>query len=128
MKRLALIFMLCLLSGVAYADTAGVLASQCRPFMETESLSGGEIYFDSTYDTGVCWGTFEMVQNLIVLTEWKGENSSRIFKVCAPEKSRRLQLIKIFIKYMDEHPEKLHESILNTTLESLRSVWPCPED
>ncbi len=82
MKRLALIALLCLLSEVSYSNSANVLVSQCRPFMESFIVSEDKIAFEPTYGTGVCWGTFAMVQKMIMVQS--REDVPPIFGVCSP--------------------------------------------
>jgi hypothetical protein len=46
--------------------------------------------------------------------------------VCAPEKATVFQLIRIFDKYVTEHPEKGHLGFGQVALLALATAFPCP--
>lgn len=45
--------------------------------------------------------------------------------ICAPEGSRVGQDVRIIIRFLEEHPERLHESFLRLADEALKTAWPC---
>jgi hypothetical protein len=44
---------------------------------------------------------------------------------CAPEGSSTDQRIRIFVKYANEHPERLHFAAEAIVIESLAQAYPC---
>ena len=70
-----------------------------------------------------CWGAFGAVQDLIVISD---PNTNRpLLQVCAPPNSTRLQLVMIFQKYAERHPERAHEPFGIIVLEALGEAFPC---
>jgi len=44
---------------------------------------------------------------------------------CMPATVTNDQIVKIFIKYLDEHPEELHQPASLLLATSLRKAFPC---
>lgn len=44
---------------------------------------------------------------------------------CLPEKSTNGQILKVFTKYLDDHPEELHQPAALLLVTSLRHAFPC---
>jgi hypothetical protein len=42
-----------------------------------------------------------------------------------PEKVTLMQLVRDVIAYIEERPQRMHESFNDLALEALRSAWPC---
>lgn len=84
MKAIALLFtalLLFLLAPCAIATTAEQLLSACRPVAAAEQMSDNRVQFLQTYQTGLCWGTFETIQKIIVHVD---ASKRPIYSVCAP--------------------------------------------
>lgn len=47
--------------------------------------------------------------------------------ICAPENVTLAQGAKIIDKFMDDHPELLHETMRNLSFASLYIAFPCPK-
>ena len=77
-----------------------------------------------SFDTGVCWGFFSVVQKTTELPMWRAD-SGTIPTACIPEDARRVQLIKVFVQFMDKHPEQLHKSPIEMTRRALADAFPC---
>ena len=121
--RSALIFVIgLLLSTVAHALSAEELVSKCRPYANAK-VDGEKITIPGTIDTNFCWGVFTATFNLTYLVD--ADTKRRFLPVCAPTGIRQTQYIKVFLKYADDHPERLNEEYFVVLLDSLRSVWPC---
>jgi hypothetical protein len=74
-----------------------------------------------TLDTGICWGAFNVLWSGIYLVL----GDKRMLPVCPPVGLQEVQLIKIFLKYADEHPEQLHQEFTLVALNSLTHAFPC---
>ena len=106
-KTLALIslsLLLVLWSSSALGQSAHELLSECRPIAKA-NVSGDYVKFPKNYETGHCWGTFAVIQEIIVHVD----ESLPIYRVCAPESSSRSQLITVFVDYAEKNPQRLHE-------------------
>ena len=44
---------------------------------------------------------------------------------CEPEKMEPSQLVKIYLKFLNEHPEKLHFRYEDTLSRALMTYFPC---
>jgi hypothetical protein len=44
---------------------------------------------------------------------------------CAPEAVNIRQVLLVVVKYVNEHPQRMHERFSLLTLEALQIVWPC---
>ena len=104
-----------------YAQSAQQLLSACRPIAKGEVSEEG-IKFPRTYETGLCWGTFAMLQHVIRHVD---EDRRPIYAVCAPAESSRGQLVQVFVKFAEASPERLHEDGTRIALESLQRAFPC---
>lgn len=47
--------------------------------------------------------------------------------ICRPDKATYKQMGKIFMGYIDSHPEQLHLTASILVLVSLQEAWPCSE-
>jgi Rap1a immunity proteins len=126
MRRLIglLICLLTVPTSAAVAETMLEVASKCRAFATVEILADGSIRLPSDADTQFCWGAFAGIQTAIFLVD---DNRFPVSHVCAPQKAGRTQLIKIFLKYANQHPELGHLAFGGTAINSLIEAFPCRE-
>jgi len=66
---------------------------------------------------GVCWG-------MIAGFDY-GYSSKMRTTYCVPSEVNKGQIIKVVRKYIDEHPEKLHELYGKLIVEALNESFPC---
>jgi len=128
MTKTALITLLTIAVGLeapsaSAQDTAEEMASACKSVASAE-VSGEGVKVPSTFEAGVCWGAFLSLQDVIVVGDVRGR---ALLGVCAPAKSTRTQLVAVFLRYTETHPEKLHRPFVETALASLRQAFPCRE-
>jgi len=112
-----------MISSPSFGESAGEMSSNCRKIADAK-VSGDTISYVQDHDTGVCWGAFLVLQDMVMVID-DSVGKKRIFSICPPSESRRLQYILIFLKYAKDHPEQLHEDFLFVALDSLRKTWPC---
>lgn len=87
-------------------------------------------------DAGYCIGFFSAIIDYGMFHEemnsfYSNENTkSTAFRplFCAPDKVTSGQASKIFIKYIDENPQKLHEPAFVIAIISLAKAFPCETD
>jgi hypothetical protein len=106
----------------AHAETALEMQSYCRGVVAAEMLPNNRIRIPPDPDAHKCWGAFATIQEIIKSTETDGTVT---FGVCAPANSSRMQLVKIFSKYVSDHPEQGHLGFTNVALIALLAVFPC---
>ena len=105
---------------LASADSAQQLLSECRSIANVD-VSGEDIRFQQTYETGVCWGTFGAIQKVI----FTATTRRPLYGVCAPPNSTLSQLVAIFVSYAEKNPQHLHEDGFDIALESLQVAFSC---
>lgn len=104
------------------AQSTQEMLSFCRAVSASKTTSEG-VALPRDFESGVCWGAFAAIQAVIVRAR-PGEQPFLL--VCAPPKSTRLQLIAVFVRYSEDHPNRLHEDFMDVALDSLRQAFPCP--
>lgn len=50
---------------------------------------------------------------------------SEQYRFCAPKEATGEQAVMILVKFLSEHPERLHENIEPLIVDTFRAVWPC---
>jgi hypothetical protein len=49
----------------------------------------------------------------------------RAVPTCLPQGVTTGQALKVLVKYMDDHPEQLHEKTAWVAAKALHEAWPC---
>ena len=104
------------------ASTALEVNSSCHYFSNIV-VSNSNFQMKQDFATGLCWGAFEVIQN-IVRIQFNGEKNPTL-NICVPPTSTRIQLIKIVMKYIDNHPEVLNEEFTFVAYRALLNSYPC---
>jgi hypothetical protein len=123
MKPMRFLFVLMLIvAGLSFetkchATTAEEMMSACRPLANAK-ISNGQIELPSNFDSGKCWGAFEVLEN--VMSTRDAGTQKMMFNICLPEKVTKTELIAIFMKHMENHPEKYH---LDFTEVAITAIW-----
>ena len=122
----ALLVMVSLLPDASHAQTAEEMVSSCKD-LSNAKVTDGRVGLPLDFDSGVCWGSFAMVQEMIVMADVSklAKNEGRIFSVCAPPESTRTQLIQVYEQYATRHPEHYHEDFWRVASLALREAFPC---
>lgn len=121
MCKAAFVLSLMLLSTAAHAETAQEMLSNCRKFA-TATVAEGKVMVPKDFASRVCWGAFAAIQAGITGVD---PSAGLVLGVCAPPESTRTQLIAVFVRYADAHPERLHFDFFWTAVGALRDVFPC---
>ena len=106
------------LSGVGQAQqsvsytTGNDLQEECR--VETISSSA------KAYKAGICRGFIEGYMQLAMMVP------SRPKLVCLPEHVTHGEVQKVVVKYLDQHPEKLHLPAAQLVYDATNEAFPCP--
>ena len=122
-RILALAVMLCAASLPARAETAREVQSSCKDIAHAKSGPNQQITITSNYRSGFCWGTFASVQGLI---SYVSRDGARILRFCPPEGTTRLDLIRVFSKFVDDKPSAGHQDFMRVALRALSAAYPCP--
>ena len=106
------------------AETAEEMMSSCRD-LSTVKVRDANVQLPQDFDSGVCWGSFAMVQKMTRVVHLENGVYVPTFGLCAPEESTRTQLIQVFEQYATKHPERLHEEFWSVVQTALREAFPC---
>jgi len=125
MPTAILLTMLLACSAVQASDAEGYITAEevgswCQPY-RTATVTEGHVNVDATSESQVCFGAFIAVQQFTGLTS----NSTPMLGACVPPEVRLTELIKVFLRYLDTHPEKGHQRFSVTVMQSLRDAYPC---
>ena len=96
--------------------TGNTLLTRCEWFVKAAgdaSLARGE-----WFSAGVCAG---MVRAASFAAE-----ASATFGPCVPDPSNLEEQVLMVVKYLNDHPEKLHEPDLVLIRQALVDAFPCP--
>jgi hypothetical protein len=135
LKYLSVVLLLGILSiTVARAETAEEMASNCREIVlakvSNEGDKGTALAVPNNLPSGICWGAFLSFQSAIMVVgnEYPDGTHSPtprpFFAACAADASTS-QLIKIFVHYIDEHPERLNQDFFFVAVLATQKAFPC---
>jgi Ssp1 endopeptidase immunity protein Rap1a len=111
-----------LLAPAAYAQSAEEMASNCK-WARNADVEGEFVSIPRTPEANICWGAFSAIQ---ALGQWRYKGDAiPVLHFCAPPKSTLLQYIKIFERYADTHPARLHEGYDRIAVAALQEAFPC---
>lgn len=107
--------------GVAGAFSSGELLDSCQAIVRQERINGPRVTIPGE---GVkCWYYFSAFQDIAILVD--ARTNLPFVPYCVPEEATLTQIIRIFVKFMADHPEKLHEPPGSLVFEALSKSWPC---
>jgi Rap1a immunity proteins len=96
--------------------------SWCREIVNAKPGANDTFSFRPTHQTGFCWGSFGAIQELSLAAR---EDGTRLLGICLPADSDRVQLIKIFSKYVDDHPELAQQGFARVAGQALIDAFHC---
>ena len=70
-----------------------------------------------------CIGYISGVVDAGTIASQRNENGK--FPVCIPETVSKGQLVRVYLKYADNHPERLHLVAATLVVEALATAFPC---
>jgi hypothetical protein len=114
---------LAIVSLPAKAETASEVHTSCKAVVRAKVLKDDLLDIPGNFESGFCWGAFASFQQISTFYR-EGEKTS-LLGSCAPGESDRLQYIKIFSRYLDNHPQLGSEEFIAVAVEALREAFPC---
>jgi hypothetical protein len=95
------------------------LVDGCRLLISiTSGASDSSLSTNAALWMGKCSGILEVAVDL-------GPRLTERLRYCPPGEATYQQAAKVFVRFVDAHPERLHEIPLILALDSLRAAWPC---
>jgi len=71
-----------------------------------------------SYEAGFCQGFFQATINL-------SNGLAEPYRFCAPKGVANGQAIRVFLKYLNEHPEVTHNDAGTLAVRAFKAAWPC---
>ena len=115
-------FLALLASTPCHAQSVADMQSACRTIPDAQVKEGKIFFKEESFTAGICWGAFGVLQDDALLLDDTGRP---LFHGCPPTKVRRNQLVVVFLKYAEKHPQRLGERFLPFARESLTEAFPC---
>jgi len=125
MKRVFLTLILCLFTNPSYAldyiYTNGELYANCKPI--SKGINNSVYTGTHGHKAGICQGYFQAYRDIRPILQ---EANEKVFGgICLPRGTTLGQHIKIYMKYMDNHPQELHELKYIGITKALKETFPC---
>lgn len=79
--------------------------------------------YDDAFDVGLCYGFIFGARDVISI--WRESGSE--LNTCIPSKATNGQLIRVFVKFLEDHPERLHERATDLFVVAAEEAFPCKE-
>jgi Rap1a immunity proteins len=125
------IFLTCaFLSRSARADnpddeyTASEVSSWCQPY-RAPLLKNGVATVQQSPMGQFCFGAFFTLAAMTAVPSADAVGATPALGICPPDNSRTSDFIRIFLHYMDEHPEQGPEFFLSVAVTAFRNAYPC---
>jgi hypothetical protein len=107
----------------ASAETALEVQSWCQDIAHAQITADDRIRFDLGCDTGFCWGAFAILQDVSRIPV---KIDGHLYLFCPPRNSTKLQFIKVFSRFVDNHPASANEDFGLIAVIALGDAFPCP--
>jgi len=112
----------------ARAQSAEEMASNCKGIIDAP-VAGNSVSVPPTIQAGICWGAFLSFQEAISIVghEYLDGTPSPprpFLGICAIDATTS-QLIKVFIRFTEQHPERLNKDYFQVALYAAREAFPC---
>ena len=125
MKKLLLLFALVWLYGVpeCHALKSESLVSYCQVAKKTVMIDAEMIQFQ------FCNGYIQGISDAMQMQQAEIDAKGRLIHkqtFCLPDEVTTTELALVYLKYMDGHPEKLHEDAFVTLWNALNDAYRCP--
>jgi hypothetical protein len=102
--------------------TGAQIMNGCRD--EVRHMDGDQILGDR-FDIGYCSGMINGVRTAIDYHRQFIEID--VMNVCIPIEIKSGQLVRVFLKYLDDHPEEQHENAAGLMIVSWRFAFLCDD-
>lgn len=126
MRRLALVVstiaLLALVPLSAAASETSDMAAGCRVTLQMQEKGTAGLTAVQIMRGGACAGYFRGLFAGLLFADF--EDADRVSSVKIPVESDTNQLIRVFLKYTDDHPEHLHRDLITVVLLALSEAFP----
>lgn len=106
------------------ADTTETVLSNCRDVAKAKVTSDG-VMLNPNYESGYCMGAFAVVAQMLMAVD--SATHKPLFGVCLNSHHTRTQLIAVFVRYAEKHPERYNEDFPWVAFDAAKEAFPCPK-
>jgi hypothetical protein len=106
----------------AHGETALQVQSWCKEITTYRVGADSKFMMQETFDNGFCWGAFATYQSV---TDFANSDGSPLLALCIPAGVSRIQLIKMFVHYVDIHPALGHRDFAEVMDMAIRQSFVC---
>jgi hypothetical protein len=105
--------------------SAADMLSECQALLASAKATSDPdaIELDNSFSTGSCWGAFLAIQQLVTVKQAGARTP--MFRVCVPEDTKLVQIIKIFASFAQRHPEREGEPFTIVAIAGLHEAFRC---
>jgi hypothetical protein len=125
---LGLLFACALALPARAQSTGNELLSKCEVFLDNYKAIGPETFQTSLEPEGwQCFGYMSAVSQFayLIFRSNSGDDKKVFDLVCLPPDAQVSRLIRVFVAYGRQHPERLNQSPESLVLTSLWQAFPC---
>ena len=94
--------------------SANAVYAGCKAFAAGQKVSDYQIAMMGNYCSGI-------VHALTGITAYLTGG----WQSCIPPSSNASQSTRVVLKFLDDHPERMHEDFRELALEAFHQAWPC---
>ncbi|PLU17990.1 hypothetical protein BMJ26_24930 [Sinorhizobium medicae] len=111
------------LTQASHAADGSFLLNSCNEMLQATTVAEvGKLNAPDTLASGFCFGSMTTLQQLARL-QWSGQDEPAL-GLCVPPAVRTTQYARIVVKYLQAHPERLHDESSFLALTALREAYP----
>jgi hypothetical protein len=80
-----------------------------------------------SFDVGFCFGFIDGANSAqqVWAASDKANHRNHAMSYCFPDAVTNGEMLRVFVKYLDAHPEVLHEPAALLYIEAMRKAFPC---
>ena len=115
-----------------FALSGNELLPKCQRLLNSmQVFSGGQFRYDGSPDSAECLGFIEAFHSLsyfyLVDYATRLPEKKSILRVCPPRGVGTVQMVRMFVKYANDHPADLNQDAIFLMLSTLSQNYSCPE-
>jgi Rap1a immunity proteins len=113
-------------TGVAQPAAVHAASSGEELLQKCKGIGSKPTGYDDGFCAGFITGTIDTLHMWIASDIFAKRTHDEDVKFCFPDNVDNRQILLVFIKYLEEHPEELHKPANLLFVEAMRKVFPCP--
>src|SRR5262249_36784666 len=105
--------------------SAADMLAECQALLSSAKATSDPdaVELDNSFSTGSCWGAFLSIQQLVTVKQ--AGTRTPMFRVCVPEDTQLIQIIKLFASFAQRHPERESEPFTIVAIAGLHEAFRC---